>query len=361
MSLLIGRGVRAGSFGPAFLLAERGELVDRDGLGHRLERRRRIARLDLERAGQRLHKLGRSGKSIAALLGQRPGDDRVDRLRQVGAALARLRDRTVHVSQNHLEAVLVVIGRRARQGLECDHAERVDVGRLVRHTIRAGLLRSHVAWRSDHKPGARQLLVPSPGGARDPEIGEERVSLPIDHHVGRLEIPVHHSLPVRIVERPRQLAKDVEKLVPRHLALLLHLLQGAALQVPHDDVRRVVLAIEVVDRKKVGMLEPRDEACLALEALPKRLIVENVRVDDLDGHVAVHARLVGPEDSRHPTRADFLGDLIGPQLLPDHRVEIPCLTLGVSGSSHCARSQSYLSPAALDQCPFLAERCRHAS
>ena len=226
------------------------------------------------------------------------------------------------MSQNHLEAVLVLVRWRSGQDLERDHPEGVDVGGLVGHPVRARLLRSHVAGRSDHETGPRQVFLPS-GRSRDPEIRQERVSLPIDHHVGRLEIPVHDSLPVRVVERPGQLTKDVEKLVPRHAALLLHLLQRATLEISHDDVGRVVLPVEIVDRKKVGVLESCDETGLALESLPERAVVEDVRVDDLDGHVPIHAGLIGSEYRGHSARPDLFGYFVGAQLLPDHRAGFP--------------------------------------
>ena len=213
------------------------------------------------------------------------------------------------MSQDHLEPVLVLVGGRAGQGLERDNTKRVDVGCLVRHAVGAGLLGGHVSGRSDHEPGPRQVLVPA-RGARDAEISEERIPLPIDHHVGRLEIPVHDPLPVRVVERPSQLAKDVQKLIPRHTPLLLHLLQRPTLEIPHDDIGGIVVAVEIVDGEKVRMLKPRDEPCLALESLSECLIVEDARADDFDGHVPVHARLIGSEDRGHSARADLFGDFV---------------------------------------------------
>ena len=67
------------------------------------------------------------------------------------------------------------------------------------------------------------------------------------------------------------------------------------------------------------MLEPGNEPRLTLEPLPKPLVVKDGRANHLDGHVPVHAGLIGAEHGGHPASADLFGDLVGAQLLPDHR------------------------------------------
>jgi hypothetical protein len=59
-----------------------------------------------------------------------------------------------------------------------------------------------------------------------------------------------------------------------------------------------MIAIEIVHWQDVGVFQAGDEARFALEALPTDLI-QQVGVDDLDRHIAIHAGLAGAVYGSH--------------------------------------------------------------
>ncbi len=77
----------------------------------------------------------------------------------------------------------------------------------------------------------------------------------------------------------------------------------------HDEVGAAGLAPEVVERDDVGVLEPGDELCLVLESTDERGIVGEIRMDDLDGDIAIHRGWI----ARYTTRSappELLAELV---------------------------------------------------
>src|SRR6476660_4639431 len=90
---------------------------------------------------------------------------------------------------------------RSRQQLVREHAQRVLIaGRTA--IVSANLLRTHVRWRSNHKP----LLGESRGAgdAGDPEVSEERIARLIDHHIRRLDVSMRDAGVVSVLQRLRE-------------------------------------------------------------------------------------------------------------------------------------------------------------
>ena len=103
-------------------------------------------------------------------------------------------------------SVLASYGAASREELEEHEAQRVEVG-FDGGLSAAQLFGRHVLRR----PGARCRGVA--GGDGQAEVGDADVAVPVDHHVGRLEVAVEHAALVRGGEPRAQLAREIERLV----------------------------------------------------------------------------------------------------------------------------------------------------
>ena len=81
----------------------------------------------------------------------------------------------------------------------------------------------------------------------------------------------------------------------------------------HEEVDAVLMP-DVVQRADVRMIERRDRARLALEALAQLRIRRERRRQDLDRHRAIEPRIARPIDLAHATRADERDDFIGAEV-----------------------------------------------
>ena len=185
-----------------------------------------------------------------------------------------------------------------------------------------GLLRGHVARRAHQRPTLGQALTrthaPLRHDARDAKVAHKGVPLAVDQDVRGLDVAMHHPLAVRIVQGSSHLAQQVAHLVQRKPPPAQHVLERASLQVAHHDVRRVVG--KVVDGKHVRVFQPGHHPRLALKARHRLWVLGDRLPDDLDGHKAVHTRLVGAVHRRHPSLADLFDDLVRAKLGADHRI-----------------------------------------
>ena len=98
-------------------------------------------------------------------------------------------------------------------------AERVDVRAGGDLALAHRLLGTHVVRRAERHAG---LGHPGPARLarrqRDPEVGDERLAL-VEQDVLRLDVAVHHAVPVGVVERRAHLAGDSEGVGDRELLL----------------------------------------------------------------------------------------------------------------------------------------------
>ncbi len=104
-------------------------------------------------------------------------------------------------------------GRLARQHLEQHAAQAVDVAPPVEVLASVDLLRAHVGRSADHVPGGGLRAADGPG---DAEVRHQRVPR-IQQDVGRLDVAVDHVAAVRVAQRVRHLASDLERLGHREL------------------------------------------------------------------------------------------------------------------------------------------------
>lgn len=132
--------------------------------------------------------------------------------------------------------------------------------------------------------------------------------------VGRLEVPVHDPVLVRVRQRAKQLRHDPDGVVecePR--SPLQHRAEIPSRDVFHDDVRRSGLFAVVVNRHDMGMREPARGLRLAPEArqhLGKLDNAEDVGAENLDRHAPADRRVKTLVHGAHRSAADLPADLV---------------------------------------------------
>src|SRR5437870_7035878 len=94
--------------------------------------------------------------------------------------------------------------KAARQGVETDDTERVDVAPRV-NRVTACLFRAHELQGSDHVPargGRAAQVTASAACVSDPEVGEQRPSRGgIEQDVVGLHVAMDNAARVRVIER----------------------------------------------------------------------------------------------------------------------------------------------------------------
>ena len=164
------------------------------------------------------------------------------------------------------EAVLALEGHAAREQPEHDAAERVEIGRRAGHRA-GGLLGRPVLGRSGEHAGDRRASG-RPREPRETEIRDDDASGPaLDEHVGRCQVAVDDSAPVRVRERRRDRAAVRPGLVPVERPPRDQRLEWDAFDELQDEHRLSLVLEHVVEADDVGMLEARERGRLALEPL----------------------------------------------------------------------------------------------
>ena len=197
----------------------------------------------------------------------------------------RLYGRLLH--ENLLRRLAVKRGSAGEHLVQHD-TEAVDV-RPVVGPLAGRLLRAHVLRRADHHPLGGQLrrgrIV---GRLGDPEVGHEHVSGGIEQDVVGLDIAVDDALAMGVREGVRNLPRNARRVADgQALVALQELAQRRAVHAPHRDVEDLVpVPANLVDLHDVRVLEPRDSARLAHEALRQRRGGREAEVENLDREVA---------------------------------------------------------------------------
>jgi hypothetical protein len=116
----------------------------------------------------------------------------------------------------------------------------------------------------------------------------ENLCLPalVDKDVGRLDVTMHDALGVCRLQGIRHL--DANPAQPADLdgPRLDEILQGLAFQELHDDEVLTLVLIDGVDGTDIGVVQGRGGASLTLEAFQSRLVLGQVRGQELQGYPA---------------------------------------------------------------------------
>ena len=149
------------------------------------------------------------------------------------------------------------------------------------------------------------LVTPRSHGSRHAEVGDERVAVPREQQVLRLDVAVDHVLAVGVLEGLGRLAGDAERILQRQLPLPPKAVpQALALDVRHGEPEPAGGLAGVEDREDVRVLEPGGEPDLALEPLRAHGGGE-LRVEHLQGYGPVVLEVAGKVDRGHAPAAEL--------------------------------------------------------
>jgi hypothetical protein len=249
-------------------------------------------------ACQRLRELRHRPEPSAGRPRQRPAERTVHLLRHLRSRGTHARQRLAQPLGDHRHRGRARIGRRPRQHLVQHHGQRVDVGAGIHGHRPVRLLGAHVGRRAHGRAALGDVFV-SVGGAGDPEIGHQRVAVPGEEQVFRLDVAMDHALFVGVLQCFGRVAGDPERLVHRQPALAPEpVAERLAVHVRHGEPEAAGDLARVVDRKDVGMLQPGGEADLPLESLgPER--GGQLRQQDLERHRTVVLEVPNQVDHGH--------------------------------------------------------------
>ena len=195
--------------------------------------------------------------------------------------------------------------RLTGQHLEQHAPEAVDVGPRVELAAADRLLGAHVAGGPHRLTGLRERQCA--GGAdraRDPEVGDDGVVARQQNVLG-LDVAVNDPLCVREPERVRHVARDVECVRERELALTQQAMpQRLPFYVRHDVVEQSGRLPGRKDRDDVGMAELGGQVHFADEPLAQQAGAD-LRVEHLDRHAATRVLLHRQVDAGHAAGADL--------------------------------------------------------
>ena len=149
-----------------------------------------------------------------------------------------------------------------------------------------------------------------------------------------LHIPMDDPAPMRVSERVRDLARDLEDVRYRQLTFLE---EASAKRFPrdvgHDVVEEVPGPARIEQRKDVWVVQVGRDTDFAEETLGRQRDAE-FRSEDLDGDFPVVLDIPGAKDERHPTATDLPTDLVAPgQRRSDWTEEVHCCPRHPSGQS----------------------------
>jgi hypothetical protein len=200
--------------------------------------------------------------------------------------------------------------RLAREHLEQDAPQCIDVAARVDLLLAPRLLGAHVGGRANSETGRRQLFSACRrDGSCHAEVDDHRVTFRQQDVVG-LDIAMDDAAAVSVLQAVRHLACDREGLLHRQLFLAGQpLTQRLSLHVRHDIIEKAIGLSGVVDGEDVRMHERRGDLDFSVEAIGadgRR----QLRPQHLDGDLPVVPQIVAQKHLGEPATADLALDRI---------------------------------------------------
>jgi hypothetical protein len=154
--------------------------------------------------------------------------------------------------------------------------------------------------------------------ARQSEVEDLGPALWCHHDVGGLEITVHDSRSMRVIQSVGYLDAVAQHLLGRKPAPGNHLTECAARDVLHrDEVLPLGLA-DFVDGADVGVVDGGGRARLLQQLVPRLGIVGESPTEELDGDRPLQLSVEGAIDLTHAAGTDLLDDRVVSERLADH-------------------------------------------
>ena len=121
-----------------------------------------------------------------------------------------------------------------------------------------------------------------------------------------------HAHAVGVGETIGRLRDNGEALARRNrrIALLDDVVECMAANKLHDHVEIVAFGNERIDRRDVGMIEPREACCLGTESLDKVRIAQQFRTERLQRHFALKNGVVRSMDPPDAAFAELFTDFV---------------------------------------------------
>ena len=208
-----------------------------------------------------LRQRGRPLRTIGRILCETP----IDRLGEApwherGDARERWRG-LGDLLREHIGRLVRFERQRCRTREIADDAQRIEIAARI-HDFAERLLGTHELGSTHHL--ARGKRAGARDHTRDPEIGDQHAAVVLEQDVVGLHIAMDHTLPMRVRERPGDVAQDArsfgggERPAPPDA-----LRQGLTLDVRHREEHKFADLFDGVNRDDVGVGEFRGGARLA--------------------------------------------------------------------------------------------------
>ncbi len=226
----------------------------------------------------------------------------LDTFRQIGHKLAGRRDGFANMLEDDYKGSIGVKGDRTRNHFIQHHPQRVNVAALVA-MLALALLRRHVGRCAGQGPGLG-ILCPTDNSG-DAEIGQDNLSLLVNHHIGRFEIAMDHLTGVGIINGAAKGDKNAGNFfetvrLARFLTRLEFIFERRAIYKLHSHKGDVVFAVKIKGLNNVRMAQLANGQSLSLKASHKILFFDHMAVQHFDADVAVQARLKSLVNLGHP-------------------------------------------------------------
>ena len=162
------------------------------------------------------------------------------------------------------------------------------------------LLGTHVLRRADAHAAFGQSRVAAAAleHQRDPEVGHQRPIL-VQQDVRRLHVSMHEAMPMRVVERTRDVARDAHRIGDRKLSFAIEAIaQRLALDEGHHVVSDSVRLAGIVQRNDVRVTQRGRRPDLTQEPLGAHALGD-ILAQYLDGDLPIVPDVAREEDRRH--------------------------------------------------------------
>ena len=194
------------------------------------------------------------------------------------------------------------IGPLPGEQLVRDDTERIAVARRSRR-LAPSLLWREIPGGPEHRPGKRQCV--EAGCGCDAEVGHVHAVLLVQQEVRRLHVSMHDALSVCGVQTRGGLAKPLDRPAWSDRRRSDPIVNGAPVQVLHDDERLAVVLADVEDRDDVRMRrETRSGARLPREACAHIRIARVPFGEHLDRDRSAEEAVGRTVDVSHPATGE---------------------------------------------------------